>query len=344
MNTAKDKQILVTGGTGFLGSYLLRYLVQEGYTKVRAIRRANSQMDLVAEVADQIEWVETDILDIIGLEDAMRGVSQVYHCAAMVSFDNRDHDFMRKVNVEGTANVVNIALDANIEKLVYVSSIAAIGRTKENHIITEKTKWQRSPFNSPYGISKYLAEQEVWRGVAEGLNAAIVNPSVILGSGRWDEGPLKLFKMVWNQYPFYTTGTSSFVDVRDVSQFMIRLMESDISSERFILNAENLTIETMMKEIAKEFGKKPPFIKIDRFTQQIIWRVEWLRARIFGSKPLLTREVAQRAVSNYFYKNDKSLAAIDFKYTPIRQTIGETCGQFKKAVASDFQSMYLPLN
>lgn len=343
MNKTKDKQILVTGGTGFLGSYLLRYLVREGYTRIRATRRPDSRMDLVAAVADKIEWVETDLLDVIGLENAMQHVTKVYHCAAIVSFDPRNYDEMRRVNVDGTANVVNAALYANVEKLVYVSSIAAIGRTKQSRIITEKTKWERSKLNSEYGISKYLAEQEVWRGAAEGLNIAIVNPSVILGSGRWGEGPLKFFKLIHKQYPFYTTGTSGFVDVRDVARFMLLLMESDISRERFILNAENLTFQTLMNEIAKQLGKKPPSIKVTRFTQQIVWRLEWLRSRLFGGKPLITREVAQRATASYFYENEKSLSVFDFEYTPIRQTIAETAAQFKAAAAADFKTMYLPL-
>lgn len=343
MSTTKDKQILVTGGTGFLGSYLLRYLVREGYTRIRATRRKHSRMDLVAEVADRVEWVETDVLDTLGLEDAMQDVAQVYHGAAIVSFDPRDVDEMRRINVDGTANVVNAALHANVEKLVHVSSIAAIGRTKQSKIITEKTKWERSKLNSEYGISKYLAEQEVWRGAAEGLNIAIVNPSVILGSGRWDEGPLKFFKLVHRQYPFYTTGTSGFVDVRDVARFMLLLMESDISRERFILNAENLTFQTLMNEIAQQLGKKPPSIKVTPFTQQVVWRLEWLRSRLFGAKPLITREVAQRATASLFYENDKSLSVFDFEYTPIRQTIAETAAQFSEAAQADFKTMYLPL-
>ncbi len=300
-------------------------------------------MDLVSEVADKVEWVETDILDVIGLEDAMQNVAQVYHCAAIVSFDPRDVDKMRKINVDGTANVVNAALHANVEKLVHVSSIAAIGRTKQSKVISEETKWERSKLNSEYGISKYLAEQEVWRGAAEGLNIAIVNPSVILGSGRWEEGPLKFFKLVYQQYPFYTTGTSGFVDVRDVARFMLLLMESDISRERYLLNAENLTFQTLMNEIARQLGKKPPAVRVTPVTQQIVWRLEWLRSRLFGAKPLITREIAQRATASYLYENEKSLSVFDFDYTPIRQTIAETAAQFREAAAADFKAMYLPL-
>lgn len=343
MNAAKNKQILVTGGTGFLGSYLLRYLVREGFTRVRALRRTNSNMDLVADVAGRIEWIECDVLDILGLEDAMEGVQQVYHCAAMVSFDPKNFDEMRKVNVDGTANVVNAALYANVEKLVHVSSIAALGRTKESNTVTEATKWQRGSYNSEYAISKYLSENEVWRGIAEGLKVAVVNPSVILGSGRWDDGPLKFFKLVWKNFPFYTKGTTGFVDVRDVTQFMIMLMNSDISGERYILNAENLTYQTIMNEIATHLNKKPPRIEVNTIIQQAAWRVEWIRSRILGTKPFITREVAQQSMRSFFYQNDKSLTHFDFEYTPIRQTIAETARQFREAAEEDFKPKALPL-
>lgn len=343
MNSTKNKPILVTGGTGFLGSYLLRYLVREGYTQVRALRRATSKLDLVAEVADQIEWVEGDVLDIFSLEDAMQDVEQVYHCAAVVSFDPRDYDEMRKVNVDGTANVVNAALAATVEKLVHVSSTAAIGRMKNQPIVTESTKWERSNYNSEYAISKYLAENEMWRGMVEGLNVAVVNPSVILGSGRWDEGPLKFFKMGWHNFPFYTKGTAGFVDVRDVARFMVQLMESEVAGERYILSGESLTYQTIMNEIAANLNKKMPSIQINPFLQQIAWRVEWLRSRLLGGRPLVTRETASHSLRSFFYQNDKSRTDFAFEYTPIRQTIAETCRQFKEATENGFESKVLPL-
>ncbi len=343
MNAIKNKQILVTGGTGFLGSYLLRYLVREGYTRVRALRRATSTMDLVAEVADKIEWVESDVLDTFSLEDAMQDVQLLYHCAAVVSFDPQDYDQMRQINVDGTANVVNAALAAGVEKMVHVSSIAAIGRMKNQPQVSEQTKWERSNHNSEYAISKYLSENEVWRGMVEGLNVAVVNPSVILGSGRWDENALKFFKMVWKNFPFYTKGTTGFVDVRDVARFMLLLMESEVSGERYILNGENLTYQTVFNEIALHLNKKPPSIQVNPLIQQIAWRVEWLRSKLFGGRPFITRETAATALRSYFYENEKSRTDFDFEYTPIRQTIAETCRQFREAAATEFESKVLPL-
>lgn len=333
----------MTGGTGFLGSYLLRYLVAQGYTRIRALRQPSSSTDLVEGIADKIEWVEGNILDVVGLEDALKGVQQVYHCAAIISFDAQERANMMEVNSTGTANIVNAALSAKVEKFIHVSSIAAIGRTKENKIITEENKWLRSSYNSHYAISKYLAEQEVWRGMAEGLAVGIVNPSLMLGAGRWTDGPLRLFNLVWKNYPFYTTGTTGFVDVRDVARFMIHLMESPITGQRYILNAENNTFQFVMNEIALHLHKKKPTIQVRPWMQQIIWRVDWLRAKLWGARPLITRETAANALQFFLYKNDKSLQVFDFQYTPLEQTIRETCAQFLETVHSKLPPRGLPL-
>jgi len=222
-----NKITFVTGGTGFVGAYLLRYLVQEG-VRVRALRRADSPMDLVAEIADKVEWVEGDILDVPFLETAMEGVDNVYHCAATVSFDPRDREHMMKVNIEGTANIVNICLSLNIRRLLHVSSIAALGREADTPHVNEAAKWSDSPLNSNYAISKFKAECEVWRGMAEGLDVVVVNPSVIVGSGYWEKGSSALFKTIGKGMKYYPAGGTGFVDVRDVARASIGLMNSDI--------------------------------------------------------------------------------------------------------------------
>ncbi len=340
---SKAKKIFVTGGTGFLGSYLIRYLLKAGH-QVRALKRATSKMDLVAPVADQVEWIEGDLSDTPLLEDALQDIQQIYHCAAMVSFDPKDIEEMIFVNVEGTANLVNVALETNPEKLVHISSIAAIGRTKEHKHISEKTKWQRSKLNSYYAISKYQAEQEVWRGVAEGLNAAIINPSVILGSGFWEVGSGKFFTNIWEGLKYYPPGTTGFVDVRDVAKLAIQLMSSDILAQRFIANGENLKYETILAEIAKGLGKTPPSMKATPFLSAIAWRLAWLKSKITGKKPLLTRATAKLAGSTYFYDNKASLESFDFKYTPIQQTIQETAEQFLLAKKENLAAKFLKLN
>ncbi len=341
-----DKQdaIFVTGGTGFLGSYLLRYLVSQGYTNIIALKRANSRMDMVKDVVDDVEWVEGDILDLGVLEDAIARVDYIFHCAAMVSFYPKDAKRMTKVNVEGTANVVNVALDFDIKKLVHVSSIAAVGRRKKLVEIDENTKWESSEYNSKYAISKFLSEQEVWRAGEEGLNIAIVNPSVIMGSGFWNEGPAAFFKMVWNGLKFYSTGKTGFVDVRDVAKFMMLLMESEISGERFILNSQNLAFRYVFDTIAEKLDVKKPSIKVTPFLESLSWRVLAVHSFFTGKKPAITRETAKSSGRIFIYDHSKSKSAFDFDYIPIEKTIEESAFLFKKAIKNGLKPCFLPLN
>ncbi len=339
-----NKKILVTGGTGFLGSYLLRYLVQKGYNNIFAIRRATSKMDLVKPIEDKIHWMECDVLDVKGLEKAMEGVKQIYHSAAMVSFEAKHRKRMYQVNIQGTANVVNLALENNIEKLVHVSSIAALGRRKRLKVISEKTKWEKSNFNSEYGISKYLSEQEVWRGMAEGLRASIINPSIILGAGFWAEGSASFFSKINNGNKFYGIGGTGFVDVRDVSRLMIELMESEMIGEKVIANGENVSYKKVFEMIADSINKKRPSIALNPILGQLAWRVEWLRSRITGSSALVTKETVENSFRTWIYENQKSVDTFNFKYTPIEQTIKETGRLFLEALDNNENSTYLPVN
>ncbi len=340
----KSDKILVTGGTGFLGSYLLRYLVDNGYTSIVALKRVTSRMDLVEPIKTKVEWVEGDILDLGVLEDVISRVDYVFHCAAMVSFFPKDAKRMSKVNVEGTANLVNLSLEYNIKKFIHVSSTAAVGRRKKLTEIDEKTNWESSDYNSRYAITKFLSEQEVWRGQAEGLNIAIVNPSVIMGSGFWNEGPAAFFKMVWNGLKFYSTGKTGFVDVRDVAKFMILLLESDIEGERYILNGQNLDFRYVFNTIALHLGVKKPSIKVTPFLEAISWRLLAIPAFFTGKAPAITKETAQSSGRIFLYDNSKSKSAFNFKYTDIENTIKESAYLFKKAQKYDLNHAFLPLN
>ncbi|SEB00266.1 Nucleoside-diphosphate-sugar epimerase [Chitinophaga terrae (ex Kim and Jung 2007)] len=319
--------ILVTGGTGFLGSYLIRALVAEG-KPVRALYR-NQPSNRLQDISDKIEWVKGDILDVCALEDAMNGVTQVYHCAAVVSFQAGAKDRLMKINVEGTANVVNLALDAGVKKLLYVSSVAAIGRAKENAPVTEDCEWQESGNNSWYAISKYQGEMEVWRGVAEGLDAVIVNPSIILGAGFWNDGSGALLKNAWKEFPYYTTGVNGFVDVEDVVKAMILLMDSSIEGERFILSAENWDYQRLFTTMAHALGKKPPHIAVKPWMAEVVWRMEKVKGMITGKHPLVTKETARTAQLKVYYENDKVLKALpDFRFKPLETTIKEISASF----------------
>lgn len=320
--------ILVTGGTGFLGAYLLRALCAKGY-RVRATCRSNSSFHLVAALKDQVEWVEADVTDVVALEDAFEGITHVVHCAAVVSFDPRDFRTMHHVNVEGTANVVNLCLDNQVQKLVHVSSIAALGRSKERPHLDETAKWLTSPDNSHYAISKYQAEQEVRRGEAEGLCVAMVNPSVIVGAQDWDQGMARFFGEIDKGLPLSPSGSSGFVDVRDVVQVLVQLLEGDLHGERYILNACNLLHRDFFGKIASALDRKPPRIIVGPLLMEVAWRVEWLKSRLFGKPPKVTKESGRAAVSRYTYANEKSKAAFGLEYLTIDQTIADMAVMYK---------------
>lgn len=333
-----SKKILVTGATGFIGSYLVRYLLRQGHDNLRCMRQPSSSMTLLQDAASRVEWVEADLLDVLALEDAMNGVVQVYHCAAVVSFNDKDARNMLKINAEGTANLVNLSLDFGVEKFVHVSSIAAIGRKPNDPNIDEQTAWKEDGWNSPYGISKHRAEMEVWRGMAEGLNAAIVNPANVLGSGHWHgrTSTGQIFHQIWNGLRFHPLGGTGFVDVRDVVRFMVLLMESDISGERYILSAENLPFKQVFDEIAAAIGVKPPSIPVTPLIRETAWRAAWLASKLTGKPAFITKQTARSSARTFFYDNKKSLAAFPFQYTPISQTIRETGAQFLQSAKNGF--------
>jgi nucleoside-diphosphate-sugar epimerase len=334
-----SKKILVTGATGFIGSYLVRYLLQKGYTDIRCTRQPNSSFALLKGVADKVEWVNADLLNLMELEDAMQGVQQVYHCAAVVSFQEKDNRQMLSINAEGTANIVNLSLDFGVEKLVHVSSIAAIGRKPNDPNIDERTPWKDDEWNNPYGISKHKAEMEVWRGVAEGLNATVVNPANVLGSGFWQgrTSTGQIFHQIWNGLRFHPLGGTGFVDVRDVVRFMVLLMESGINGERYILSAENLPFKKVFDEIAAVLGVKPPSIPVTPFIRETAWRVAWLASKLTSKPAFITKQTARSSSRTFFYDNQKSLAAFPFQYTPISQTIRETGAQFLQSTKNGLE-------
>lgn len=318
--------ILVTGATGLVGSHLVQALVQQG-KPVRALYR--SVIPAFAG-ADKAEWVQADILDVIALEEALHGVAQVYHCAAVVSFNPKKTEQLYQTNVEGTANVVNACINAGVQKLLHVSSVAALGRMNKNAAIDENMHWSPKNNNSEYGKSKYLAEMEVWRGVGEGLEAVIVNPSIILGAGDWNSGSTQIFKTVYDEFPWYTDGVTGFVDVMDVVKAMQLLMESSVSAQRYILNAVNLPFKEVFEIIAKCFNKRPVHKKVSPFLAGLIWRWEALKYKLTNVSPLLTKETAASAQAKVFFKNGKLLEQFpNFQYTPFTATINRICNELK---------------
>lgn len=316
-----------------VGGHLIAMLLSEGQA-VRALKRADSNMKLSATLLAEnfnsplLEWIEGDVLDVYSLIEAMRGVSYVYHAAAVVSFQPADVAKMMKINVEGTANVVNAALAAGVKKLCYVSSIAAIGRALPGDIVSEKTPWKSSPNNSNYAISKYGAEREVWRGTVEGLDAVIVNPSVIIGPGDWNSGSSKMFKKAYDGLMFYTDGINGFVDVRDVCKCMVHLMKSAIKNERFIVSSDNISFRDFFDQVCQNFGRPKPSIKAGRWLAGFTWRLEALRSFFTGSRPLITKETARSANQCYYYSSEKIIKATGLSFIPISSSIKDTCSVF----------------
>ena len=324
--------VLVTGGTGLVGSHLLYFLLKENET-VRAIRRKKSDLSNVLKVFSyytenseelfkRVEWIEADITEIPSLIKAFEGITKVYHCAAFISFDPSHFQTLKKVNIEGTANVVNLCLSEKVEKLCYVSSVAALGQLDNGKEISENTEWNQEAENSVYAITKYGAEMEVWRGVQEGLEAVIVNPSVIIGEGFWDSGVGTILKILdRKKMPLYPTGGIGVVDVRDVVSIMVLLMEGNIRNQKFILSAHNLFYKTLFSELAVLIERKPPYKKFQKWKLMLVSNIDWFVHKIFGTSRKVLKAMVASMYTVSFYDNSKIIEAIDYKFIPLEKTL-----------------------
>lgn len=331
--------ILVTGSSGLVGSHLLFRLVSEGFNvkalirskdKIQAIQRVfGFYTDKAEELIHNIEWADGDVLDILSLEEAFHGVDKVYHCAAIVSYRRADKKSLLQTNVNGTANIVNLSLAKGIKKLAYVSSIAVLGQNAEQKFITENNLFNEMPKSTSYAMSKFLAEREIWRGVAEGLNVVIVNPSIIIGPGEWHKGSSQLFSEIYQGLKFYTMGVTGYVDVRDVAYALFLLMESDIKNERYILNSENLSFKDLFDMIADALGKPRPTLRTNKFTAEMAWRLFSIISMITGKPSAITAETARSALESYYYSNQKFTQTFpNFSFLPIKDSIAHTAKIF----------------
>jgi dihydroflavonol-4-reductase len=336
--------ILVTGGSGLLGSHVLFELSRLG-RKVRAIKRKNSDTGMVrkvfsyysetpGELLKNIEWVEADLMDFGAISDALEGIKEVYHSGAVVSFYPKDHKAMLKVNIEGTANLVNLSMDKGVEKFCYVSSVATLGRGLNGNPTSEEDYWVTSRKNTIYGISKYGAEREVWRGMEEGLKAVVVNPAFILGPGFWADNS-GLFRLVWEGLKYYTDGMNGYVDVRDIARAMIQLMDRNIFNERFILSADTISYQRLFGMMAMYLGRSAPSVKVPDIVPGMIWRIEAARTFITRSTPVLTKEMAHTMRQKYSYTHEKIQKALDFEFTPLERSIREICGFYLKELSEN---------
>lgn len=322
--------ILVTGGTGLVGAHLLLRLAENG-AKMRAIYRDEKGIQKTKSLFEHyqkstlfnaVEWIKGDILDITALEDAFIGITQVYHCAAYISFDSKDENKLRKINIEGTANIVNFCLAKGVEKLCHVSSIAALGDLAAHETsITEETEWNPEKYHSDYAISKYGAEMEVWRGQQEGLQVIIVNPGIIIGPGFENQSSGQLIKKVADGLLFYTYGKTAFVVVDDVVGIMIELMESSICNERFILIGQNIVFRDLFNTIADTLKVKRPSIEAKPFLIGLTWRLYWVLS-LFSTKPKqISKDSLQSLLNKKEFSNQKIKSALQTSFIDVKQYI-----------------------
>ncbi|MBC2844180.1 NAD-dependent epimerase/dehydratase family protein [Winogradskyella flava] len=334
--------ILVTGGTGLVGSHLLFKLISNGehvratYRREKTLKRVKHVFsyytDNPEDLFNKIDWVEADINDVPKLQNAFQDVTDVYHCAAFVSFEPDKYHQLRKINIEGTANIVNLSISNSIKKLCYVSSIAAIGHKEDSEqLINEQTAWNPEEDNSVYAITKYGAELEVWRGSQEGIDVVVVNPGIILGAGFWKGGSSgNLFRKIHEGIPYYVNGVVGYIDVFDVVNAMVQLMVSNIKNERYILISENLSFKDFQYKVAKILGAKPPKKEAKSWLLGLGWRLDWLQHKLLGKRRRLTKQTAKSALSITKYDNSKLRDAINFEFKPIDDSIKEVGNLYLK--------------
>lgn len=330
--------ILLTGATGLIGSHLLYRLVAKGQ-KVRILVRDKSRIKGIKRVFsyytsdpealwELVTVVRGDLLDKLTLPEALKDITHVYHCAAVVSFNPSARESVIEANRASTANLVDACLLHGVEKLVHVSSTSAVGKSDDGSLITEDVEWSYSGRVSGYSVGKHESEREAWRAEAEGMKVVIVNPAMVIGPGNWGESSTGLIKKCYDGLMFYTLGVNAYVDVRDVAEVMDNLMESDISGERYLLVSENITFRSLFEQISNALGKKPPRYRARRWMGEIVWRIELLRSMITGKAPLLTKETARTAMQNHYYSSEKIRKELNFKFRPLSETIEWTCSRF----------------
>jgi len=340
--------IFVTGGTGFVGAHLLYDLVSRG-EKVRALKRPGSSVVRTAKIfsfysieykqlMQNIEWVEGDLLDKDGLRLLLKGVDQIYHAAAIISFDPRERETMVQNNCEGTANIADLALSLQIPQFCHISSVSAIGTPPDKSEANEEHPWHNNRDHSGYAESKYLSEMEVWRACLQGLNVVIVNPSVIIGPDNWKSGSSILFSRTWKGMKFYTKGGTGFVDVRDVTTAIQRLMANEnwesTKNQRYILNSENIHFRELLNRIADCLSVKRPKFLAGNLLLNLACRISTLVSRIMHTPPFITCETARSANNLNYYDGSKITRTIGFRYTPAADTIQNASALFLKDIQS----------
>jgi nucleoside-diphosphate-sugar epimerase len=330
--------ILVTGATGLLGSHVVVDYLRKGET-VRALYRFEERKKIVrklldhycageaAELFNRIDWFKGDVLNLSDLKEAFVGVERVVHCAALVSFQKRDFYKLWEINREGTANMVNTALDSEVKHFVHVSSTAAVGTDgqKPDGLKRESNHWNANEIASTYSYTKYSAEKEVWRGIEEGLNAVIVNPSVMFGPGSWNESSLTIFRTISNGFNYYSVGGNAFVDVRDVSKVILRLQNENAVNERYLITGHNVSFKELFDLMSFYMKRQAPGKKATPFLTYLAWIASGIKSFFTGTDATLTKDSIRSAMGTSRFSSEKLLQKYPgFEFTPLAETIQET--------------------
>ena len=321
--------IFLTGASGLVGSHIIRKLLAEGLS-VRALYRTQSDLSFLQDVYNQIDWVEGDLLDTSLLRKALKDCKQVVHCAGVISYSSKDTDLLYKVNVEGTKALVDASLAAGIERMVHISSVAALGRAKRKAVIDEKQKWEKSNLNSWYGETKYLGELEVWRAHTEGLPSIILNPSVVLGPGPIDRSSTKLFGYILHQKPFYPPGLVNWVDVRDVAQIVFASLQPKVrAGEKYIVSAGAVRYKELFRQMADCLGVPAPKYQTNSLLTAGAYYLEKINTLLGKKGALLTKETIILSNLEIEFDNSKITKRYDFSFRPLSDTLQWCCQELQ---------------
>lgn len=331
-----SKYNLITGATGIVGIHLMLNLLQRG-ERVRAMVRKSSDTTIVRRIFayydneslfNNIDWIEGDMLDPDSLHRAIDGCQRIFHTAAMVSFDKRDHDTLWQTNVDATAYLVDMALECGVEAFCHVSSIGALGHESDG-VITESTHWQPDNTRSVYSQSKFRQEMEIWRGIQCGLNATIVNPGVILGPGTMGRSSQQILQTIVKGVPFYVDGRTGYTDARDVAHAMIELTLAEKWGERYIIVGHNSSVRDLQVLFAKALETKAPSIKAGH---NLIMCAAYLTEawnKITGSRSPLTVESARSMGGENYYSSEKLIETINIQFTPLEESVRNMVSFYK---------------
>lgn len=323
--------VLITGASGLVGSFIIRQLVSEGY-QVMALRRESSDISLLHDIEDKIDWHVADILDIIALRKVIEKATIVIHAAGMVSYDQQDKEMLYKVNVEGTRNLVNACLENNVQKFILISSIATYTNHTQNgrlKHINETTPQKMETLGTNYARAKYLAETEAWRGKMEGLYTMVVNPSVVLGPGNWHESSTRLFKYAWDENKFFIHGEINYVDVRDLAAIVAILFREGNNGDQYIASAGSISYQELFTKMAECFDKKPPSVPVGKTMLQLGYWLDQIKSFVTFSRPVITKEVKSAGTHRVYFSNDKIKQDLYPDFRSIDDTIRWSCKQLK---------------